>query len=513
MSRGALDRSPGRHRRGHGPAGTARGPQQVHVHGASPHRRRRLLLVQPPVDEAARPRLLVSRLTHLLLRGSDLGLVGATSRSRSNSCTLHRYEKTRHPSPADRQPRRDRHPHRRAPPPIWASRRSPFITADDAASPARRPVPTRPRRCPAAACRGYLDAEALVAAARASGCDAVHPGYGFLAENADFARRCIEAGLTLRRPDVRRCWSCSATRSPPGRSRPSAACRCCPAPSSPTTVDDARRFFAELPAGAAMVIKAVAGGGGRGMRVVRARGGLEDAFARCASEARGRLRHAELYVERLLERARHVEVQILGDGPARSAICGSGNARCSGATRSSSRSRRARACCPAVRDGTWSTPPSRWRPMPATTTSAPWSFWSTTRDPSSASCSSKPTPACRWSTRSPRRSPASTWCAPSSELAAGATLAELGLTGDSVPAPRGRAMQLRVNMETHAAKTACARPAGRHPAALRGAHRPRRAGRHATATPATRRTRAFDSLLAKVIVHDGPHDEALRLGC
>src|SRR5690606_27473637 len=86
-----------------------------------------------------------------------------------------------------------------------------------------------------------------------------------------------------------------------------------PGTMGPTDAAEARRFFEELPDGAAMVIKAVAGGGGRGMRIVRRADEIDEAWARCASEAQAAFGNGELYVERLLERARHVEVQILGD--------------------------------------------------------------------------------------------------------------------------------------------------------------------------------------------------------
>ena len=158
----------------------------------------------------------------------------------------------------------------------------------------------------------YLDADAVIAAARAAGCDAIHPGYGFLAESAAFAQRCAEAGITFvgPRPET------LALLGDKARAR-TLATRCqvpvLPGTAGPTTLAEARAFLAALPAGAAMVLKAIAGGGGRGMRVVGDDAALADAYARCRAEARAAFGDGALYAERYLTRARHVEVQIVGD--------------------------------------------------------------------------------------------------------------------------------------------------------------------------------------------------------
>src|SRR5205823_13477317 len=82
----------------------------------------------------------------------------------------------------------------------------------------------------------------------------------------------------------------------------------------PTSVDEARTFLASLPAGGAMMIKAIAGGGGRGMRIAPAGDDVDALYERCRSEATASFGNGDLYVEELLSRARHVEVQIAGDG-------------------------------------------------------------------------------------------------------------------------------------------------------------------------------------------------------
>ncbi|MFM8820594.1 MAG: biotin carboxylase N-terminal domain-containing protein, partial [Phenylobacterium sp.] len=159
----------------------------------------------------------------------------------------------------------------------------------------------------------YLDIEGLVAAARAAGCDAVHPGYGFLSENAGFAEACEAAGLVFvgPRPDSLRVFGDKAAAR--------ALAETCGVPllagiSRPVSLEEAQAFLAGLGPGGAVMLKAVAGGGGRGMRPVTEAGELPQAFERAASEARTAFGSGDLYVEELMPRARHVEVQVLGDG-------------------------------------------------------------------------------------------------------------------------------------------------------------------------------------------------------
>jgi acetyl/propionyl-CoA carboxylase alpha subunit/acetyl-CoA carboxylase carboxyltransferase component len=159
----------------------------------------------------------------------------------------------------------------------------------------------------------YLDLEQIIAIARACRCDAIHPGYGFLSESPIFAQRCLEEGITFVGP------SPHILELAGDKLRARALATRCGVPvlrgtAHPTTLEDAREFFMELGFGGAMMIKAVAGGGGRGMREVRDRGQIEDAYARCQSEARAAFGNGAVYVEQLMPRARHIEVQIAGDG-------------------------------------------------------------------------------------------------------------------------------------------------------------------------------------------------------
>ena len=165
---------------------------------------------------------------------------------------------------------------------------------------------------PGRGARAYLDIAAIVAAATAAGCDAVHPGYGFLSENADFARACAAAGLVFVGPNV------EALELFGDKSKAKALAKKIGVPliegsGAATTLEDAKAFFASLNAPASMMIKAVAGGGGRGMRVVEDAGQIEDAFERCRSEATAAFGNGDLYVERLVRNARHIEVQVVAD--------------------------------------------------------------------------------------------------------------------------------------------------------------------------------------------------------
>src|SRR5205807_6899803 len=128
------------------------------------------------------------------------------------------------------------------------------------------------------------DLEQIISTANTCGCDAIHPGYGFLSESARFAQSCIDAGITFVGP------SPEVLELAGDKLRARALASRCGVPvlhatAHPATLEQARDFFGELEPGGAMMIKAVAGGGGRGMREVRDPGEIEDAYARCQSEA------------------------------------------------------------------------------------------------------------------------------------------------------------------------------------------------------------------------------------
>ncbi len=165
---------------------------------------------------------------------------------------------------------------------------------------------------PPQAAKSYLNKEAIVAAAVASGADAIHPGYGFLSENADFAAMVEEAGLVFvgPRPETIRAMGDKAA------AREMAARAGVPtAPGSTGRIEDAgvARRAAEV-IGYPLMIKAAAGGGGRGIRVAASPSELEALIPQASVEALAAFGDGGLYLERFLPRARHIEVQILGDG-------------------------------------------------------------------------------------------------------------------------------------------------------------------------------------------------------
>jgi acetyl/propionyl-CoA carboxylase alpha subunit/acetyl-CoA carboxylase carboxyltransferase component len=161
----------------------------------------------------------------------------------------------------------------------------------------------------------YLDGAALIAAARRAGCDAVHPGYGFLSESAAFAQACLDAGLTFIGPTPEQLTLFGDKARARALARESGV-PLLPGLDQAASSEDAARFFASQQAQGAtgIVIKAVAGGGGRGMRMVTRAEDVGPAWQRCTAEAQAAFGNPAVYAERLMLRARHVEVQVLGDG-------------------------------------------------------------------------------------------------------------------------------------------------------------------------------------------------------
>lgn len=156
----------------------------------------------------------------------------------------------------------------------------------------------------------YLDGTAVIGAAKSAGCLAIHPGYGFLSENASFARGCRQAGIVFIGPDP----GALDDLGDKGRARAFSleqGVPVLPGTEGATTLAQAEAFARSH---GAVMLKAVAGGGGRGMRPVIELAELPEAFERCSSEARAAFGNAALYVEKLLLAPRHIEVQVVGDG-------------------------------------------------------------------------------------------------------------------------------------------------------------------------------------------------------
>ncbi len=156
----------------------------------------------------------------------------------------------------------------------------------------------------------YLDIDQIVEIVKRHGCDAVHPGYGFLSENAEFAAALNAAGITFIGPTPAN-LTLFGDKAAARRHAREHGVRVLGGTDAPLTLDDAREAFGRF---GAIMIKAVAGGGGRGMRIVREEDELERSFERAASEANAAFGSDALYVEELVTRAQHIEVQILGDG-------------------------------------------------------------------------------------------------------------------------------------------------------------------------------------------------------
>jgi acetyl-CoA carboxylase biotin carboxylase subunit len=168
---------------------------------------------------------------------------------------------------------------------------------------------------PAPSAESYLAIDRVLGAARASGADAVHPGYGFLAENADFAEACAAAGLTFVGPPAR------AIRAMGDKTAARRLAREMDVPMVPGGVDalasDGAARAAAREIGYPVMVKAARGGGGKGMRLVQREEDLEGALRLARGEAATAFGDDALYLERAIVEPRHVEVQVLADGHGR----------------------------------------------------------------------------------------------------------------------------------------------------------------------------------------------------
>ncbi len=168
---------------------------------------------------------------------------------------------------------------------------------------------------PAPAAQSYLVIEKIIAACRDSGADAVHPGYGFLSENEDFAEACAAAGITFIGPspeamrkmgsktEARKTVSAAGTPVVPGDNGPTGE----GFPTAEQALSAARRI------GFPVLIKAAAGGGGKGMRLVAGEAELPAAFDGARREATSAFGDGTVYLEKAIERPRHIEIQVFGD--------------------------------------------------------------------------------------------------------------------------------------------------------------------------------------------------------
>jgi len=164
---------------------------------------------------------------------------------------------------------------------------------------------------PAPSTESYLRIDRILDAARRSGAEAVHPGYGFLAENPEFARACENAGIVFIGPPVS-AMELMGSKTSARHAVIQAGLPVVPgADCNLESFDEVRRVASEI--GYPVMLKASAGGGGKGLRRVNADGELESAYRTARSEAQNAFNDPSVYVEKYIERPRHVEVQILGD--------------------------------------------------------------------------------------------------------------------------------------------------------------------------------------------------------
>ncbi len=163
---------------------------------------------------------------------------------------------------------------------------------------------------PAASAKSYLHIPAIISAAEITAADAIHPGYGFLSENAEFARICAKCGITFigPTPEAMRAWGDKVT------ARTNAARFGIPLLAGSGVLKDAADALREATRiGFPVIMKASGGGGGRGMRIVRAASEVDTAFASAKHEAETGFKNPDVYLEKYVERPRHIEFQVLAD--------------------------------------------------------------------------------------------------------------------------------------------------------------------------------------------------------
>lgn len=159
----------------------------------------------------------------------------------------------------------------------------------------------------------YLDQKQIIQIAKQEQCTLVHPGYGFLSENATFAQHCSENALHFIGPSP----STLTKLGDKAQAKVLAIQEKVPVLTGinqAISLEDAVEFFKSLPTGKAMLLKAIAGGGGRGMRIINKLEAINEAFDRCSSEAQKAFGNSALYAEQFIPKARHIEVQVIGDG-------------------------------------------------------------------------------------------------------------------------------------------------------------------------------------------------------
>ncbi len=347
----------------------------------------------------------------------------------------------------------------------------------------------------------YLNAGQVVEKALSSGSDAVHPGYGFLSENADFAALCEKKGLVFVGPTPEQ-LSLFGDKARARALAQETGVPLLPGTLGVTSLEEGKAFMESLGEGGAVMIKALAGGGGRGMRPVYNLAEFDEAYARCQSEAKTAFGSGDVYVEQFLPRARHIEVQIVGDG--QGGVCHLYERECSLQRRNqkvleiapspslpqSLRDKLTAAAITLAKKtnyrslGTFEFLLDQRRPE--LTDETPFFFM-------------EANPRVQVEHTVTEEITGFDLIGLQLAIAEGKTLAELGLVQADIPAPRGFAVQLRINMETMD-KTGAVHPSGGTLSVFEMPSGPgvRNDGygySGYTTSP------SYDSLLAKLIVH------------
>ncbi len=345
----------------------------------------------------------------------------------------------------------------------------------------------------------YLDIDSIVATAETTDCDAIHPGYGFLSERAEFAAACVERGITFVGPNE---YHLSLF-GDKARARQAAIAADVPVLRGydrAVSLKEASDFFETLGSDGSMIIKAIAGGGGRGTRAVRSIDELEEAYTRCQSEALAAFGLADVYVEEFLEQARHIEVQILGD--LHGGVAHLGERECSVQRRNQKVVELAPA--PGLPDSVRAQvidAAVRFASKEGYTNLGTFEFLIDTSNQDLPFVFIEANARLQVEHTVTEEVTGVDLVQSQIRLAEGATLAELALDSPYIAVPRGYAIQARVNMETISADGSVRPNTG----ALSVYEAPNGPGVRTDGFgyAGYKTSTAFDSLLAKVIVHSG----------
>ncbi len=374
-------------------------------------------------------------------------------------------------------------------------------TTDDAAS-GHIHAATEATALPGTGAAGYLDIAEIISVATSNNCDSLHPGYGFLAENSELARACEQDGINFVGPTVSQLQLFGDKVA----ARLKAAELGVPlleATDVVKSVKQAKKFFDQH---GAVMIKANAGGGGRGMRAVRAGEDLAEAFERCQSEAAAAFGNGDVYLEQLIERSRHIEIQIVGDGSGVGDSAGSNAGVVHLGDRECTLQRQNQkivevAPSPNLPDATRDALCSAAVKMAAAVGYrglGTWEFIVDADDPSKAAYL-ETNARIQVEHTVTEEITGVDLCQTQLRIAGGATLAELGLLDETAVQPRGFAIQCRINTETMSDE-GTARPTGGVLSAFEPPSGPGiRVDTYGYTGYAT--SPSFDSLLAKVIAH------------